>query len=125
MRQVVEVKARDLAGASDLIKLATDNGASEVGSLQFTVGEPETHQADARAQAIEDAQQKAEVLANDLGVTLVRVVGFNESMPHGGSPRMYAMDAAEGRGGGGELAPVLPAGENHIVSHVNIQYEIR
>lgn len=125
LRQVVEVKARDLSGASELIALATDNGASEVGSLQFTIGEPETHQANARAQAIEDAQEKAGELANDLGVTLVRVVGFNENMPYQTSARMYSMDTAEGLGGGDGRAPVLPSGENHIVSNVHIQYEIR
>lgn len=126
LRQVVQVTSDDLSKTAELVAIATEKGASEVGALSFTVGEADTYKEEARAMAIQDAQQKAEQLATDLGVTLVRVVGYNEDVFYPVmQARSYAMDEAMGMGGALESAPVLPVGENQITSNVNVTYEIR
>lgn len=124
--QALQVKVRDTKSAGTILsKVGT--GVSDVSGLSFTIDDDDAIQEQARAKAITDAQDKARKLASDLGVSLVRVVGFNED--NGRSYPMYAkavtLDSAAGMGG--EMAPVpeLPTGENKITSNVTITYEIR
>lgn len=125
LRQVVRVSVDDLGKTAALISLATEKGASEVSTLSFMVADAELHEEEARAEAIKDAQEKAEKLAADLGVTLVRVVGFSEGRNYPEPVmRTFAMDEAVGATAL-ESAPVLPMGENHITSNVHVTYEIK
>jgi uncharacterized protein len=126
VRQTVTVEVSDTAKAGELLSGVGELGASEVSSLTFTVEDDEVLRDDARAQAIADAKEKADSLAEELGVKLVRIVSFNES--NGGYPPMpYYGDM--GRGGVGleaaKTAPMLPMGENKVISNVSITYEIR
>ncbi len=99
-------------------------GVTNLSGLQFTVDNEDMFIAKARKNAIDEAKTKAQVLAKDLGVSLVRVVNFSEG---GDYPRpMYAkamtMDSSVGMGGG---TPEIAKGENKITSSVSITYEIR
>ena len=62
----------------------------------------------------------------ELGVSLVRIVGFSEN---GNYPMYYAKAemsmAADGRGGAPVPAPEIPVGENKIISNVSVTYEIK
>lgn len=125
VHQSVSVKVRDLDNAGVLISGAGENGATNISSLQFTIDDESALQAEARAKAIAGAKEKAEVLANDLGMRLDRIVGFNEG---GGNsyPRIeqsFALDSAEG--GSFKTAPSLPVGENEIRSNVTIMYQLK
>lgn len=120
--QSVAVKVRDLDQAGDLISGVGERGATNISSLQFTIDDEEVLQAQAREMAIADAREKAQVLADDLGVNIVRIMGYWEEQMY---PQPYGM-------GGGEMmmdkamsAPSLPTGENQITSRVNITYVIR
>jgi uncharacterized protein YggE len=124
--QSVSVKVKDTQKAGELLTGVGSKGASDVSGLSFTIEDEEQLKADAREKAIADAKSKADALAQQLGVEVVRVVGFYEET--GGYPPPYAF----GRGGAMDaamevkaVAPELPAGENKITSSVNIQYEIR
>ena len=74
--QSVVVKVRDIDRAGDLISGVGDRGATNISSLQFTIDDETVLKAEARAEAIADAMEKAEQLADDLDVKLVRMVGF-------------------------------------------------
>src|SRR3989338_3532996 len=87
VRQTTTGKVRDTAAAGDLRTGVGGRGASEVAGLNFTWDNPDAVEAEARDKAIADAKQKAEALARSLGVSLVRVVSFNES--GGGYPIPY------------------------------------
>jgi len=122
VRQSLEVKIRDMEKIGDIIEGATDAGANEVGDLQFTVDNPDELKKQARGQAIEKAKNKAEELASQLGVRLVRIVNFSES---GVIPFYYGLQKAAGMGGGEEAsAPAIETGENKIEVNVTITYEI-
>jgi uncharacterized protein YggE len=100
-------------------------GATEVSGLQFTFDDPQQGQLEARAEAIADAKAKANELAKQLGVSIVRVVSFNESS--GGAPvPMYAkmLDSAAGNAVA-QSAPELSVGQNKTSSNVSVTYEIR
>jgi len=125
--QTVSVKVRDLDQAPELISGAGENGATDISSLQFTIDDETALQAQARAEAIADAKEKAQTLANDLGLKLDRIVGFYEN-EGGGYPMMersvMAMDS-EMDGGFKATAPSLPVGENEIKSTVTITYQLK
>jgi uncharacterized protein YggE len=127
--QSVEVKVKDTTKAGDLLSGIGSIGVQNVSGLSFTIENEDSILADARAKAIADAKAKAEVLAKDLGVKIVRIKTFQENI--GGFP-IYAYEskasldvanqAADGRGG---AAPSLPTGENKVTSNVSITFEIR
>ncbi|MBI4067808.1 SIMPL domain-containing protein [Candidatus Kaiserbacteria bacterium] len=126
--QTVEVKVRDTAQAGDLLSGVGKLGVNSVSGLSFTIDQEDKLNADARAKAIADAEGKAKELANQLGVSLVRIVGFNENS--GGYPiymkREALMSADSGYGSAvPAMAPSVPTGENKITSNVTITYEIR
>jgi uncharacterized protein len=127
--QMLEVKVQDPKKAGELLSGVGGQGASEVSSLSFTIEDEDDLRAEARQMAIDEAREKADALASQLGVNVVRVVGFYEDS--GGYPPMpyYAkggMDMAMANEASvRSVAPELPAGENKIISNVNITYEIR
>jgi uncharacterized protein YggE len=126
VRQSVEVKVRDTARAGELLSGVGSYGISEISGISFSIDEPEELQAQARTKAIEDAQQKAQQLADSLGVDIVRIVGFNESGYYPYYAKYDMALEATGRGGADAASvPALPMGENTITSNVNVTYEIR
>lgn len=122
--QTTEIKVRDSAKAGDLLSGVGDKGATNVSGLQFTTEDPTAVQTEARDQAIADAKAKAEKLAGELGVSLVRVTAFQENQ--GGVPVPVAYEsAAAGKGGAPSVAPDISTGQNKVTDTVTITYEIR
>lgn len=125
VNHTITVKVRKTADAGKALSAVGGKGATNVSGLTFTMDDPNKAMNDARAAAIDDAKDKAEVLAKHLGVHLVRVVGYfdNGSNP----PPIYA----EGMMGGAVAksmdagAPTLPTGENKTTAEVTVNYEIR
>ena len=126
VRQTTTVKVRDTAKAGEFLTNVGAKGASEVSGLNFTFDKPELVQDQARDKAIADAKDKADTLAKQLGVRIVRVVSFNESGNYPG-PMYYSkavsMDAAGM--GGAPTAPEISIGQNKVTSNVTVTYEIR
>ncbi len=123
--ETVSVKVRDTSKAGGLLSAVGSKGATQVSGLSFIVADEKALEAQARGKAIDDARAQAQVLASQLGVTLVRVVGYNE----GGGPIYYAkasgvmsMDAASAPA---PIAPDIATGQSTITSDVNVTYEIR
>jgi len=120
--QTLRVKIRDLTKVGDVLDRATALGVNQVGSLNFTFNDPENLKAQARADAIANAEQKARALARELGVTLGNVVSFSES--DNGLPTPIYYSAKDVGMGGGGTAPDVQTGQNEINITVNLAYEI-
>jgi uncharacterized protein YggE len=124
--QSVSVKVRDTKKAPTLITGVGEKGATNISSLEFTVDDIEALRDEARAKAITDAQEKAGVLADQLGVRLVKFVSYYED---GGYTEPFyraktlSMDAAmaESAFGGAEL----PVGEESTKVQVTVTYEVK
>lgn len=124
--QSLQVKVRDLDKISDILDVAVSNGANQSGGVSFTIDEITELQAQAREEAINDAEAKAQKLADQLGVTLGAIRGFSDGYM-GGVPMPYyeravSMDA--GSAMNQAKAPEIPAGEQEINANVSITYEI-
>ena len=117
------VKMRDLSKIGDIIQAATTAGANQTGSLQFTIDNPDSIQAQARQQAIAKAKTQALTLADQLGVKLVRITSFSENNVR---PLVYnANSTAVETAAAPAAAPVVSAGQNKVSDSVTITYEIQ
>lgn len=124
--QSILVKVRKTDDAGMLLSGIAELGATNVSGLSFTIDDEESIKAEARDAAIKDAQEKAQKLAADLGVRLVRMTGYWENegpMPYYG----YGMGGAEMKTMDAVMAPMpeIPTGENTITSQVNLTYQVR
>lgn len=121
--QSLDVKIRKIDEAGKIISGVTENGANQIGGVNFVIDDEDSLKRDAREIAINEAKEKAKQLAKDLHVDLERLISFNES--NGGM--MYNTFKGEGMGGdiGPMSAPSIPAGENKISVSVNLTYEIK
>ena len=119
----VYVTVRDLAGLGDLLDTAVQAGANTVNSIQFDVAEKDDALQDARAEAVADAREQAEALAQAAGLTLgeIRSINFLDAQPY---------PIFDGKGGGGGMAseaaavPIQP-GQLTFTVNVSVTYELR
>lgn len=126
--QSVDVRIRKVDDAGLVLGGLSDKGASYVSGLTFKVDDEDGVKEAARKEAIDKAKLKAEKLADELGVRLVRITAFSEgnNFPiynYGrGGMEMQAMDAKS------TMAPEaanIPMGVNKFTSNVTITYEVR
>jgi uncharacterized protein YggE len=124
--QTIQVKVRDLTKAGELFDSIGSAGVQNVNSLAFSIDDIDSVKAIARAQAIENAKEKAQKIAKDLGLRLVKITGFYDSSEE--QPYLY------GRGGDTmaeavsvkvAAAPEIPRGEQKVTVNVTVTYEIR
>lgn len=122
--QGITVKVRKLENSGALIAGVGEKGATNLSGLTFTIDDESSLKAEAREAAIADAKAKAEELAKNLNVRIVKMVGYYEEENYGmpyygmGGPMMEkAMDSS--------VTPDMPTGENAINSVVNITYEVK
>lgn len=123
LTQSVQVKARDLDVAGEILGAISDAGATSVSDLAFTVYDDKALKDQAREGAIADARARAQKLAEALGVRLGRVVEFSEATD-GYAPLPFLAGRDEASMKMEALPAVLPTGENRISSNVTIVYEI-
>ncbi|MEX0650160.1 MAG: SIMPL domain-containing protein [Candidatus Andersenbacteria bacterium] len=117
----IEVTVRNTDRAGAIVSRATEAGANQVGNIQFTFEDDADLIAQAEAEAIKDAKQRAERLAKELGVQIGAVKTFSSSTQ--GKVPPYLPFAADARGGA-ESLPISPGTEDTVVI-VNITYQLR
>lgn len=121
--QNVAVKVRDMGKVGEVIGRAGELGANQVGGMQFVIDDPKALEAQARDLAIDEAREKAQVLAEKLGLTVVRAISFNESTVPVSGPRPYlAMEKADMAMA---PAPTIEPGSQDVVSYVSVTFEVR
>lgn len=121
--QTIQVKVRDLSKAGELFGTIGSAGVQTVDSLAFSIDNIDSVKAVAREAAIKNAKAKAKEIADDLGVSLVRIINYSDSSNDAVYPmyseRSMVMSAKA------DATPQVPAGEQKVTSNVNIIYEIR
>ncbi len=118
----VQVTVRDLTKVGDFL---VGLGKLEVQNLNgpaFALDDSSAGYDAARTDAIAKAKQQANLLADQLGVRLRKIVNFSESSGGSTYPMMYSMGAAESKA---SATPNIPTGENTYNTSVSITYEIR
>ncbi len=123
VNQMLEVRIRDFDSIGQIIQRATELGANQVGEFSFIVENEDAVRDEIRGEAIIQARQKAEELADQLGVSLSRIIYYYEDVPavlwaRGAGDMAYpeSMDSS--------IVPSIQSGENKVEVSVRITYEI-
>lgn len=123
--QTTEVKVRNIDNTGKLLEVVAAAGINEVSGPDFTVDDMTALKEEAREEAINDAKAKAEKLADQLGVDLVRIVSFSEGGDSGYMPYMARAESVSMGAVKIVTAPSLDPGTNEINSNVTITFEIK
>ena len=125
--QNLTVKIRDLNKIGDVIARTTEQGANQIGSVNFTIDDEFELRNQARALAIKKAQEKARLIAEQSGMKLGKIKGFSEGS-NDATPILYsnAKVMLSQEGAGMDLSePLIPSGQNEIKVDVTLMYEVR
>lgn len=122
--QTIQVTVRDLALVGDILSGLGTLEVQNVNGPAFALDDETAGKDAARADAIQKAKAQAAMLANQLGVSLGKVVNFNESSDGYPYP-VYGLSMGMGGDSKIESTPNVPTGENTYTASVSITYEIR
>ena len=110
----VSVTVRDIGKTGDVLDAFVGAGANQVDGPSFTLDNPEAALDEARKQALDRAQARAELYAKSLGKRVARVASIDETgsgfEPPRPMPMMKAMVADQAS------TPVMPGEQVHSVS---------
>jgi uncharacterized protein len=123
--QTITIKIRKTEQVSTIVDELGKLGVTEISGPNFTVDNLEKYQEEARKEAIDKAKEKADILAKDLGVKLVRIVSFSDGNSNAVMPMAYGQALRMEKTMDASVGASLPQGEQKIVSNVSITYEIR
>ncbi|MEK7627186.1 MAG: SIMPL domain-containing protein [Patescibacteria group bacterium] len=123
--QTLDVKIRKLNDVGDIIDGAVENGATQVGGINFSIDDPDELKAQARELAFKKAREKADSLAKIAGMKIKKVVTFSES--DGYFPLYYGIMDAKGMGGGMETGTEtsVEPGSQEVTVTMNVTFEIK
>lgn len=115
------VRLEDLSRLGPTLDAGLAAGANRVHGVQFRVKDPLAAQQEALKRAVQEARQKAETMAEELGVRLVEILEVNE---HGGVVQpVYAMARRELAMAADTPTPVSP-GEVVVSAGVTLRYRL-
>lgn len=121
----VELTVRDIDDLGMLLEAVVAQGANTIYGISFSVDDPTAAASQARRQAVEDARQKAEELADAAGVEISGILSITELTAPGPPPQPFEgdMETADMARGGAAPVPIQP-GTGEIVVVVQVAYEI-
>ncbi len=122
--QRVTVTVRDADQVPTLLTTVGQHGATNISGPNFALEDQEELKAEARAEAIERAHEKAVDLAERLGVRYERVVGYSEYVQGSGYPMPYA-ERSLVLGGAMADAPDVAPGSVELTLVVNVTYKLK
>jgi uncharacterized protein len=128
--QNISIKIRDLETIGEAIAKTTEQGANQIGSINFTIDDEYELKNEARELAIEKAKEKAGIISDQTGMKLGRVVNVYETQnTYYPDPMRYSnakmMYSDESMAMGGIDAPSIEAGQNEVRVEVTMTYEIK
>jgi uncharacterized protein YggE len=121
VRNEVTIKVRDLGKLGSVMSAAVGQGANSVGSLAFSLADPQHVVDQARQKAVEDARHRATLYAEALGLKLGPLVALTDR--GGGVPRPVPMFAARAMAAP-PTVPISP-GEREVSASVTAVWRLQ
>lgn len=126
VNQSVQVKVRATDTATTIISGVGERGATNISGLNFVIDDTDLLVAEARAAAIVDAKEKANQLAEELGVRIVRLSGYYEEQDGRDGMQQYEARTMMFSDEEADFAGAeLPMGEEKTTARVTIMYEVQ
>jgi hypothetical protein len=121
LRNVINVRLRDIDQAGTLLEATLSAGANTVGGISFSVADATDLQSEARSAAVENARAKAEELAEAMGVEVGQVRQIQE-YSSGPQPRPVERYQEAGLGGGGSVP--ISGGSFQVQIEIQVVFDI-
>lgn len=116
---MIEVTLRDLAKAPEILDALTTAGANTIYNSSFSIADPAGLYQQAYDKAVDDAEMRAQRLADMSGQKLGKIVSISEGTTSGGAPVYDRGGAGMGAGGGVTIFP----GQQAVSVDVVVTYE--
>lgn len=123
--QSVTVKVRKIESIGDVVQKVTAAGANQTGNIVFTIDDQESLKAEARAQGIKKAQEKAAAIAQESGLKLGKLINVMEG---GFIDPVYTNNFAyanEMKVAPQAAIPDIQSGQMEIKVNVTMSYKIK
>ncbi len=121
-RNTVTVKSDDIDQVGAMLDALVRAGVNNINQVKFSVKEPKSAMDKARTDAIREAKEKAESMAEAAGVKLGPLLSINESNRGGFTPQPVMMRASSMEMG--DATTPISAGEQTMSVSVNLSYGI-
>jgi uncharacterized protein len=120
----VYVTVRKLDKLGDLLDTVVKAGANSINSIQFDVADKTAAMKEARAEAVKNAKEQAQELADAAGVTLGQItnIAFYDSVP---SPVVDAFGKGGGALASADVAVPIQPGQMTLTVTVSVTYELK
>ena len=115
---------RDIERVSEMIQNGLDAGATNIWGLTFGIDDTAALEAEARAQALHDADARAVQLAESIGVSLGEPIAVSELAGGGIVPFAAEFASIRPQGGGGGGGPPISLGELTVNVQVDVMYRV-
>ena len=128
MSQNLTLKVRDLNKIGDVIARTTEQGANQIGNVSFTIDDEFELRNQARELAIQQAKEKAALIAKQSGMKLGEIKGVYENTDLERQQAAYSNTKMmiDSSIAGAELAtPSVQVGQNEIRAEVTLMYEVK
>lgn len=126
INQSLEVKVRDFAKAGEALAGVVDAGANSVSQISFTIDDPAKLEAEARAKAVKQAREKAEIIAKAGGFRVGNLLSIDDYYaPYGGYDGRMGMGGAEMSVDMVKASPTIAPGSEEITVQISARYEIK
>ncbi len=119
--QTIEVKIRDLNKVGDVVSKAAEAGANITDNVYFTVEDSEKAKTEARTEALKNVKEKAEMIAQQAGLRLGKVLSYYEYSDEDGKSGVYYDEAVTEES---YSAPISP-GQQEINLTVTLSYRLK
>ncbi|HNZ51581.1 MAG TPA: SIMPL domain-containing protein [bacterium] len=126
--QNLTLKVRDLNKIGDVIARTTEQGANQIGNVSFTIDDEFELRNQARELAIQQAKEKAALIAKQSGMKLGEIKGVYENTDLERQQAAYSNTKMmiDSSIAGAELAtPSVQVGQNEIRAEVTLMYEVK
>jgi uncharacterized protein YggE len=137
VRKGIGIKLTDVSGFDRVLTGLITNGVNHVQGIDFRTSELRKHKDKARAMAIRAAKEKAEAMAEELGVKVgkpynITVNEWGDSISWSRVNKGFGGGGAGGGGtsqnpggGSGETGPTFSAGQISVSASVNVSFLIQ
>jgi hypothetical protein len=120
VESTIQINVNDTERIGEILEASITSGANNVYGLNFGIQDPSSLAAEARVRALDDAQQRAQHIAQELGVSLGEVQRTVDIS--GASMVPYFESTGYDMGGGG--APPISEGSMTVSVSIEVTFEI-
>jgi hypothetical protein len=117
----VDLKVRDVARLGKVLDALVASGANQVNGPNFEIDQPEPVYDQARRDALQKAQARAEMYAKALGVKVRRIVSIDEGGGYRPPVPMPMMAMARAKA---ESDTTIAPGETTLTANLNVVFEL-